>query len=132
MSHRGAGRLRLRNDDIAEAVLERVVAALAARVDLPVDRLADAQLVGAALVSAAAHHSPDGVLCIELGADAGSVDLAVGPLPRGGANSVVAESALPGVGVVLELLVDEWGVDALDSGDEMLRLRIGAGAPTAR
>ena len=132
MSRGGAGRLRVRNDEIAEPVLERVVAALAARVDLPFDRLADAQLIGGALVAAAARQSPEGVLCIDLGARAGGIDLGVGPLPRGGANSVIAKSALPGVGVVLELLVDDWSVDMLDSGEEMLRLRIGAGAPTTR
>jgi serine/threonine-protein kinase RsbW len=120
----------LRRDDLGEPVLERVIGAVGARIDLPFDRLADAQLVSAALVASAFRHAPDGVLCIELGADSGGVDLRVGPLAPGAAAKVVAESALPGVGVVLERLVDEWSVDALDSGEEMLRLRIGAGAPT--
>jgi hypothetical protein len=132
VSSRVAGLLRLRRDDLGEPVLERVIGAMAARIDLPVDRLADAQLVSAALVAAAFPHSPDGVLCVELGAGAGGVALGVGPLPAGTGARVVAESALPGVGVVLERLVDEWSVDPLESGGEMLRLRIGAGAPTTR
>lgn len=132
MSGRPAGRLRLRRDDLGEPVLERVIGAVAARVDLPVDRLADAQLVSAALVASAFRHSPDGVLCVELEADDGGVELGVGPLAPGAAARVVAESELPGVGVVLQRLVDRWSIDPLDSGDEMLRLRIGAGAATTR
>lgn len=131
MSGRPAGLLRLRRGDLGEPVLERVVGAMVARIDLPVDRLADAQLVGAALFAAAFRHSPEGVLCIELGVGDGGLDLGVGPLPAGAAAKVVAESALPGVGAVLERLVDHWSVDALDSGDEILRLSIGAGGATA-
>jgi hypothetical protein len=126
-----AGLLRLRRDDLGEPVLERLVDAMAARIDLPVDRLADAQMVGAALVTGAFRHSPDGILCIELDVDASGLGLGVGPLPAGAASEVVAESALPGVGAVLERLVDAWSVDRLDSGDEILRLRIGAGARAA-
>ena len=131
MSARPAGTLRLRRDDLGEPVLERVVGAMAARIDLPLDRLADAQLVSAALVASAFRRSPDGVLCIELGVDGDRLGLGVGPLPAGAAAAIVADSALPGVGTVLERLVDGWTVDALDSGDEILRLSIGAGAPSA-
>ncbi|MBJ7454707.1 MAG: hypothetical protein JHC74_01495 [Thermoleophilia bacterium] len=131
MTGRPAGRLRLRRDDLGEPVLERVVGAMAARVDLPVDRLADAQLVSAALVSSAFHLSPDGVLCVEFGAGPDGLGLGVGPLPAGAAARVISETTLPGVGSVLERLVDAWSVDTLESGEEMLRLRIGAGAPTA-
>jgi len=131
VSGRPAGRLRLRRDDLGEPVLERVVGAMAARVDLPVDRLADAQIVGAALVSAAFRLSPDGVLCVEFGSGPEGLGLGVGPLPAGAAAQVIAETTLPGIGSVLERLVDAWSIDTLDSGEEMLRLRIGAGAPAA-
>lgn len=130
MSDHRAGVLRLRRDDLGEPVLERVVGAMAARIDLPVDRLADAQLVSAALVASAFRHSPDGVLSIELGLDGEGLGLRVGPLPTGAAAAIVADSTLPGVGPVLERLVDTWGIDTLDTGDEILRLSIGAGAPT--
>jgi hypothetical protein len=131
VSARPAGRLRLRRDDLGEPVLERLVGAMAARIDLPVDRLADTRLIAAALVTSAFRHSPDGVLCVELGVGERGLDLGVGPLPAGEAAKVVAESALPGIGVVLERLAHAWSVDALESGDEILRLSIGAGAPTA-
>jgi hypothetical protein len=118
--------LRVRRDDLREPVLERVVAALAARVDLPVDRLADAQLVISALVSAS-EPVANGVLRVEVAAGEGSVQIAVGPLRPGGPARVVADSNLPGVGTVLERLVDVWTIEP--RGDaEMLRLTIGAGA----
>ena len=130
MSDRRAGVLRLRRDDLGEPVLERVVGAMAARIDMPVDRLADAQLVSAALVASAFRHTADGVLSIELGLDGDGLGLGVGPLPAGAAAAIIADSTLPGVGPVLERLVDDWSIDALDSGDEVLRLSIGAGAPS--
>ena len=126
---RRAARLRLRRGDLGGPVLERVVGAIAARADLPLDRLSDAQIVSSALVGTALRHSADGALCVELDTDGGVVDLAVGPLTRGSGARILADSSLPGVGPVLERLVDDWSVDTLDSGDEVLRLRIGSGAP---
>jgi len=122
-----AGRLRLRAEDLREPVLERVVAALAARVDLPLDRLADAQLVSSTLVRGAARHAVDGVVCVDLDVDDGALGLTVGPLPVGEGRQIVAES-LPGVGPVLARLVDGWSVEPLGDGAEVLRLSIGAGA----
>lgn len=129
MSTGAAGRLRVRRHDLREPVLERVVSALAARVDLPIDRVADAQIVAAALVAATARLG-DGLLCVDLDVDGDAVGLAVGPLPAGAGARVVAGSRLPGVGVVLERLVDGWSVEDEGDGSETLRLRIGAGAPT--
>ena len=54
-------------------MLERVVAALAARVDLPVDRLADAQIVSGAVAAAATRHLGDGELRLELEGEPGAV-----------------------------------------------------------
>lgn len=122
----GAGRLRVRRAPLGRPVLERVVAALAARADLPLDRLADAQLVAAALAAGASRHSVDGDLCVGLGADGDGVELAIGPLPPGAGERVMAESRLPGVGSVLERLVDRWSVER-DGGEETLLLTIGAG-----
>lgn len=127
MTRAPAGRLRLRAEDLREPVLERVVAALAARVDLPLDRLADAQLASSALVRGASPHAVDGVVCVDLDVEDGALGLTVGPLPRGEGRQLVAES-LPGVGPVLERLVDGWSVEPLGDGAEVLRLSIGAGA----
>ncbi|WP_217913652.1 hypothetical protein [Miltoncostaea marina] len=131
MSRGSAGRLLLRSHDLRESVLERVVAALAARADLPIDRVADAQLVAAAIVAATAD---SGVEPLSVGLDArdDAVGLEVGPLAPGEAARVVADSAVPGVGPVLERLVDGWSVDRCGDGNEVLRLTIGAGAPATQ
>ena len=53
-----AARLVIRRPDLAQPVLERLVAALAARVDLPLDRLSDGQIASAALVATASRNIP--------------------------------------------------------------------------
>ena len=97
MSRASAGRLTMRAEDLREPVLERVVAALAARVDLPLDRLSDAQLASSVLIRGANRHAVDGVVRVELDVEDGAVGLSVGPLPAGGGSRMVAED-VPGVG----------------------------------
>ena len=121
-----AARLVIRRPELSGPVLERVVAALAARVDLPVDRLADAQIVSGAIASAASHLS-DGELRLELEGEPRAVILRLGPLPAGAAARVVEDSAVPGVGAIVERLVDRWTVEPADDGQESLLLAIAAG-----
>jgi len=127
----GAGRLTVRRPALGEPILERVVAALAARADLPLDRLADAQLVASALAAGAPRHTSDGDLRVRLDAAGGHVELAVGPLTSGSGERVITDSRLPGVGSVLEQLVDRWSVEVEGAGREMLLLTIGVREPAA-
>jgi len=122
-----AGRLRVRRAELGEPVLERVVAALAARADLSLDRLADAQLVASAIAAGAARHAGGGDLCVGLDSDDGLVGLSIGPLPPGAGERVIADGRIPGVGPILERLVDTWSVRADGDGSETLLLTIGAG-----
>ncbi len=126
----GAGRLCVRSTPLGQPVLERLVAALAARVDLPVDRLADAQLVASAVAASAPRHTDQGLLLVGLDAEGTEVGLAVGPLREGSGEQVINDSRLPGVGTVLERLVDGWSVVTEGTG-ETLRLTIGAGTAAA-
>ena len=130
MTRASAGRLTMRAEDLREPVLERVVAALAARVDLPLDRLSDAQLASSVLIRGANRHAVDGVVRVELDVEDGAVGLSVGPLPAGQGSQMVAED-VPGVGPVLERLVDAWSVEPIDDATETLRLSIGAGGGAA-
>ena len=125
-----AARLVIRRPELAGPVLERVIAALAARVDLPVDRLSDAQIAAAAAAAAAGPLLADGPLLVEVEGAPGMVTVRLGPLPQGGAAQVVEDSAVPGVGAVVERLVDRWSADAGAEGGERLSLAItdGAGA----
>ena len=122
-----AARLVIRRPELSAPVLERVVAAMAARVDLPVDRLADAQIVSGAVASAASRHLEDGELCLELDGGPGAVILRLGPLPAGAAARMVEDSAVPGVGAIVERLVDRWSVEPAEDGQESLLLAIAAG-----
>jgi hypothetical protein len=128
-------RLRVSDADLAGPILERLVGALAARVDMPVDRLSDAQIVAAAVAAAAGRATPELPIRVDFSAQDGAVALRVGPLPDGAAARLVAESALPGVGRVLERLPDRWRVEPLGDGEERLELTIaadGVGSPPAR
>lgn len=132
MSGRGpAASLRITRADLREPVLERVVGALAARLDLSLDRLSDAQIVSSALAAVAGRHVEDGVLCVDLDVGDDGLVMAVGTLPAGAAQRVLDETAVPGMGAVLERLVDRWEIEPLDGGGERLRLTIGAEAHAA-
>ncbi|HSJ74023.1 MAG TPA: hypothetical protein VK904_06875, partial [Miltoncostaeaceae bacterium] len=98
MAQTPAARLVVRRPELAQPVLERVLAALAARVDLPLDRLSDAQIASAALIAAAIRELPGGELCVELYGEPGAVIVRLGPLPDGAAARVVEDSAIPGIG----------------------------------
>ena len=119
-----AARLVIRRPELSEAVLGRVVAALAARVDLSLDRLADAQIASAAAASAAAPLLDNGGLGVELDGEPGSVTVRIGPLPDGTARRVLRDSAVPGVGDVVDRLVDRWSVDRHADGGETLSFAI--------
>jgi hypothetical protein len=122
-----AARLVVRRPSLAGPVLERVVAALAARVDLPIDRVTDAQIASAAVAAAASRELADRPLRVELDGEPGSVTVRLGPLPAGAGSRVVEGTAVPGIGAIVERLVDRWSVDRAD-GEERLSLAITDGA----
>jgi hypothetical protein len=126
-----AARLVVRRPELAQPVLERVVAALGAQVDLPLDRLSDAQIASAALVSTVSRTHPGGELRIELEGEPGSVSVRLGPLPDGVGARAVEDSAIPGIGAIVERLVDRWSVEPVDGG-ERLSLAITDGADERR
>ena len=130
MSAAPAARLWVRREDLCEPVLERVVAALGARVDLPLDRLADAQIVAGAVAAAVRRHAAGGELRVDLAAEQGTLSLTVDALPSGGGGRVMSDTTIPGVGGVLERLVDGWSVESDGDGRERLILAIGSGRPT--
>src|SRR4051794_14365125 len=106
------------------AVLGRTVAMLAARANFSLDRLSDAQLVSDAVAAHALSHAAAGSLSVEVGDDEHTLELRIGPLSADGGQRVVRESDLPGVGLLLEQLVDDVAVQGDDDGGETLVLRI--------
>ncbi len=109
---------------LAAPVLTRVVAALAARADLALDRVDDARLLAAALAAHGPGHARDGRLRLSVERGPGELSIRVGPLVPGGAGALLRESALPGIGPVVPRLADEVGVDAESETGEFLVLRL--------
>jgi serine/threonine-protein kinase RsbW len=104
-------------------VLRRVVGMLAARADLPLDRLDDAVLVADVVASRASAYAPETVNVRLLPGDR-TLWLRVGPLRPGGAGALLGKAAVPDVGSVILKLADEVQVDTEDSGEEYLRVRL--------
>ncbi len=104
-------------------VLRRVVGMLAARADLPLDRLDDAVLVADMVAARAPAHVARDTVDVALDSGERSIALRVGPLRPGGGRALVVDAAVPGVGNVIEQLADGVEIDA-DGGEEYLVLRL--------
>jgi hypothetical protein len=102
-------------------VLRRVVGMLAARADLPLDRLDDAVLIADLIAARAPAHSIDDKINVALDPGERSLRLRVGPLRQGGGQALIVDAAVPGVGNVIEQLADELSVFA-DGDAEFLQV----------
>jgi hypothetical protein len=105
-------------------VLDRVLAALAARADLSVDRLNDLSLVGDAVSAVAGESVADGQLAVIARPGTGGLELSFGPFVPGGAARVRRAGNLPGGGDLFSSVAREVEVEA-DGNAERLTLRIG-------
>ena len=104
-------------------VLRRVVGMLAARADLPLDRLDDAVLVPDLIAARAPAHVSGSRVDVALEPGPRSLSLRVGPLRAGGGQALIVDAAVPGVGNVIEQLAD--GVEIETEGErEYLRVRL--------
>jgi len=115
----------IRKGPLVGPVLGRVVGMLAARAQCPIDRLDDAMLLTDAVAAHAPTHTAEGHVQVVVAADQTGIELRVSALARGGADSLLADAELPGVGNVFTRVADE--VVARSAGDGagelILRLR---------
>jgi hypothetical protein len=111
-------------------VLRRVVGMLAARADLPLDRLDDAVLVADLIAARAPAHVAGERVDVALEPGERSLSLRVGPLRQGGGEALIVDAAVPGVGNVIEQLADELSVSPEEDG-EFLLVRLAYAATTA-
>jgi len=128
---RAAGML-IQPGPLVAPVTSRVTAILAARADFPLDRLADAVLVSDAIAAHASEYISGSDVGVDIEDGEGTLDFRIGPLDEGGAEGLLREMEVPGLGQSLERLVDEVNVVRDDSavataGGEYLILRIGTG-----
>jgi hypothetical protein len=98
-------------------VLRRVVGMLAARADLPLDRLDDAMLVTDLIAARASAHVVGPTVDVTLEPGDRSLSLRLGPLHPGGGQALVADAAVPGVGNVIEQLADDISFVSDGGGD---------------
>jgi serine/threonine-protein kinase RsbW len=101
-------------------VLARVVAALAARRDLTIDRVSDAVLVTDAIAAAAPSRFADGRVRLGLDDGEGGIELRLGPMDPGAAKAIREELEVPDVGGSLEALADGLTVEESDDGEYLV------------
>lgn len=106
--------------ELLEPVLARMVGVLAARRDLPVERLSDAVLLTDAISVAAPGRFADGCVRFDLEESERGFELRLGPMEAGGAAKVRKALELPAVGGSVETLADELAVETADDGDYLL------------
>ncbi len=116
-------RVSIASGPLVGPVLRRVVGMVAARADLPLDRLDDAVLIADLIASRAPAHVAADTVDVELGSTPRALELRVGPLREGGGTALIVDAAVPGVGNVIEQLTDELEVVTEDDS-EFLRLRL--------
>jgi hypothetical protein len=116
----------VRNGPLLGPVLSRVIGMLAARAQCPIDRLDDALLVADTVAAHGPDHARNGSVRVDLTAREGVIELVVGALRPQGAQQMLADAELPGVGNVLERVAD--AVEVRQEGDgEALYIRLGFG-----
>jgi serine/threonine-protein kinase RsbW len=101
---------------LVSAISGRVTAMLAARADFPLDRLADAVLVSDAIAAHAGDYMAQEDVGLAIADTEGSLDFRVGPLREGGAQGLLSELEVPGLGGSLERLVDDISVEEVEEG----------------
>ncbi len=116
-------RVSIADGPLVGAVLGRVVGMLAARAQCPIDRLDDALLITDAVAAHGARFSADGRVNVSVRANGGSLVLTVAGLAPAGAEGLIEDADLPGVGNVLERVADELERGTSEAG-ELLRIHL--------
>ena len=106
---RAAGML-IQPGPLVAPVTSRVTAILAARADFPLDRLADAVLVSDAIAAHASDYISGTDVGVAIEDGEGTLDFRIGPLDEGGAQGLLEQMEVPGLGQSLQRLVDEVSV----------------------
>lgn len=122
--------LSVADDDLAAVIVSRIIASIAARADMSVDRLSDALLLGDAIASAGGHRFRDARTRLAISEKDGVIAVRVGPLEEGGGDRLLASLEIPALEASLAKLADDAAVER-DGGDEHLVLMIAGGRAAA-
>jgi hypothetical protein len=106
---------------IADAVLRRLVSAVAAQGEVPIDRIHDATLIMDSLLGALATDRVSAVLMpLQRG-----IEIAIGPLQDGEGARILDATALPELGSVVRGLGDRVWIDTQRGPQEYLCVLVG-------
>jgi hypothetical protein len=109
--------VRIRSGPLVGAVLGRVVGMLAARAQCPIDRLDDAILLTDAVAAHAPVHARNAHVHVVVAADDERLELRVSDLRPDGAQRLLADGDLPGVGNVFDRVADDVQAGSMANGD---------------
>ena len=110
----------------AKPVIARVLAMAATRAGFSLDRMSDGVLVGDVIAAGKPDDFADGRVGIEIQECGPNLCLRVGPFQEGGAERMVAQMELPGLGVSVAKLAERFEVVEGDNG-ESISIEIGPG-----
>jgi serine/threonine-protein kinase RsbW len=114
-----ATQVRVGPPELVGPVLSRIVAALAARHQITVDRLSDAMLLSDAISARAPEGFADGHVSLSIADRPEGVELRVGPMASGGAERLRDSFELPEVGS-LASLADDLQVERGSEGEYLV------------
>lgn len=109
--------------DLAALVVSRVLSSVAARVDLSVDKLSDAILLGDAIAGGSPDGFVDGRVQVAVTDEDRAIAVKVGPLREGAAERLLAALEVPALGASLQKLAEDVRVED-SAGGEHLMFRI--------
>ena len=114
---RNEAKMLVRNGPLLGPVLTRVIGMLAARAQCPIDKLDDALLVADTVAAHSPDHAINGTVLVALAAEETGIDMTVTQLEPQGAQALLKDAELPGVGNVLERVADR--VEIRRDGEEL-------------
>jgi serine/threonine-protein kinase RsbW len=110
---------------LLRTVLPRLLSVFAARAHFTMDRVVDGQLMAVELAACLERLTGSGHLSVGIGVQSRELELRLAPLPGGGANRLLVDASVDGLGAVIGKLSTQHRVTTLDSGNhEMLALRL--------
>lgn len=104
---------------LARTILPRLVSSLAARAHFSTDRISDAQLLADALTAHTADALDGNRLNVEVITRQREIELHIAPLLGGSAQRLFQDSALDGLGSIIEKLTDSRHVATLGSHEKL-------------
>ena len=114
----------------AKPVIARVLAIAATRAGFSLDRMSDGVLVGDVIAAGSAEDFAEGRVGIQIEECGPNLCLRVGPFAEGGAQRMVDQMELPGMGVSIAKLADRFEIESGENGEFIsIEIAPGSGPP---